>query len=148
MDLGTSNKRWLFHAFLVICAYTFSFSVIKIGAESVHVLLIATMAAAANFICHFINVLRLKIVGASGLVLPMRNIVLGLLIGLCISLNNTSTAFMFDVDAPLSVAMPVLNTGIVLLSVLYGLTFFREKLQIQQVAGIVLAIIGIVLINV
>jgi len=148
MELGKQDMRWVVHALLVVAGYTFSFAALKYSSDLVHSTLLACTVAGANFICHSLNVGRLKVTKNIKLDLPLHNILIGVCVGLFISMNNVSLALMFDVDAPLSIAMPVINTGIVILSVIYGLMFLYERLQKHQFIGVLLSVLGIVLINV
>jgi len=74
-----------------------------------------------------------------------RNLVAGTILGL---LNFLSTYFFLrSLDFfPNSVFFPVFNTGIVAMSALTGLLLFKENLRPINKAGIVLAIIAIIII--
>lgn len=48
---------------------------------------------------------------------------------------------------PASVAFPVINTGIVVLSTCIGLFFFKERLTTRKIVGIIIAVAAIVLLQ-
>ena len=77
--------------------------------------------------------------------ISMRNILAGIILGL---LNFGSTFYILKsmglYDS--AVVFPVTNAGIVSLSALTGFFLFREKLSKKNIAGIVLALIAIILI--
>jgi len=75
----------------------------------------------------------------------LRNIIAGILLGI---FNFLSTYYFFKgVDKMESaVFFPVLNTGIVVLSALSGIVFFKEKFNLINWIGIVTAIATIILI--
>lgn len=77
--------------------------------------------------------------------LTLRNVIAGIVLGL---LNFGSTFYIMKAMGiyDSAVVFPVTNAGIVSLSALVGFSLFREKLNRQNWAGIVLAVIAIILI--
>ncbi|MCK4569342.1 MAG: DMT family transporter [Bacteroidales bacterium] len=77
--------------------------------------------------------------------ISFRNIIAGIVLGL---LNFGSTFYILKSMGiyESSVVFPVANAGIVCLSALVGFFFFREKLSRQNWAGIIMAILAILLI--
>ncbi len=77
--------------------------------------------------------------------ISMKNILAGILLGL---LNFGSTFYILKAmgEYDSAVVFPITNAGIVSLSALTGFFFFREKLKALNWAGILLAILAIILI--
>ncbi|MCB1591012.1 MAG: EamA family transporter [Alphaproteobacteria bacterium] len=72
--------------------------------------------------------------------------VLYTLVGLCIALAHLGIFFMFKAGAPMSLATPIARFFPAVLAVILGVAFFNEALKPTQIAGLVLAVIAVVLV--
>lgn len=70
----------------------------------------------------------------------------GILMGTINIINSLCVLKALSV-IPASVAFPVINTGIVVLSTFIGLFFFKERLTTRKIVGIVIALAAIVLLQ-
>lgn len=70
----------------------------------------------------------------------------GVLMG---TINIVNSLFVLKAlrEIAASVAFPIINTGIVVLSTFIGLTFYKEKLTKRKIIGIVIALAAIVLLQ-
>ncbi|MEZ5919696.1 MAG: EamA family transporter [Alphaproteobacteria bacterium] len=67
------------------------------------------------------------------------------LVGVCITVAHLAIFYMYGANAPLSIAMPIVRMGAVVLAVFAGVLFFREQLTFINYAGIGLAILAVIL---
>ncbi len=76
-------------------------------------------------------------------VLPSKAIYMALATGFFISITHFCVFFMYNANAPLTIAVPIVRMGAVLVAVTVGLLVFKEQLSPQKMFGIVLACISI-----
>jgi uncharacterized membrane protein len=77
-----------------------------------------------------------------------RGVFYAILGGLFIGSGSIFYLFAFRQHAPLAIAGPIIFAGATLIMVLAGLIFFREKLNLTTLAGLVLTLGGIVLLSI
>ncbi|RJP46278.1 MAG: hypothetical protein C4584_01825 [Armatimonadetes bacterium] len=64
-----------------------------------------------------------------------------------LSAGNIAFILAFKIGIPVSVALPALSIGIAILGALWGIIVEKEPLTVPLVLGIILATVGVVLIN-
>ena len=143
-----SARHWLVYAVITTVLFTAIFLLYRLGSQTMNPFFFAFIVNAINFIGHAVNVGRLRMTQKVSLAVPASMIGLACLIGLCVSSNDVNAVLIFGAGAPMSVAMPVLSSAIVLLTVLFGVMLLRERLSKIQILGMVCAVIGIGLLNV
>ena len=69
-----------------------------------------------------------------------------MLVGFCITLAHLGIFYMFRADAPMSLATPIARFLPAILAVILGVAFFQETLKPTQIAGLLLAVVAVVLV--
>jgi uncharacterized membrane protein len=87
--------------------------------------------------------IKLDIASISG-----RGMLYAILGGLFIGGGSIFYFYAFRHHAPLAIAGPIMFAGATLIMVISGLIFFRERLDLVTVAGIILTIAGIFLLSI
>ena len=145
--LGQHN--WIIHTCFVVLGCTAAFTAMKIGmGHETTPFLYACIMSASTCAAHLVSVVIFKIKSRSALTIQSSCFIAALLIGVALFLNNAASVLMFFADAPISLAMPISNTGIVVASVIVGVFFLRERMTRKQIFGLGLSVLGIVLLNV
>lgn len=67
-------------------------------------------------------------------------------IGLCVSLANYSIIKAYSLGAPQSAFSSIFNPLYIIFGILFGIIIWHEKLNAQQVVGIGLSLVGMLLI--
>lgn len=80
------------------------------------------------------------------IVWTMPGVTFSVVAGLVIMIVNYSAFAMFNQGAPLSVAVPLIKTATVLITVAAGFVLFREQFTWEKLTGIVLCLSGIYLL--
>jgi len=76
-----------------------------------------------------------------------KGILLYALVGLCITIAHLGIFYMFRAGAPISIATPLARFVPAFLAVLLGAFFFHETLKTTQIAGLVLAVIAVIMVT-
>ncbi len=80
------------------------------------------------------------------LTLPMKTLWIVVGIGLCVSLANYSIIKAYSLGAPQSAFSSIFNPLYIIFGILFGIIIWHEKLNAQQVVGIGLSLVGMLLI--
>ena len=80
------------------------------------------------------------------LVLEQRYLLIALGIGALISLGNFGIIKALSLGAPQSLFTPIFYVALIVYGVIFGLLFWREHLNIIQIIGIVMAVVGLFLV--
>lgn len=80
------------------------------------------------------------------LVWSTKGIVYSVLAGLVIMLVNFAIFSMYHHGAPLSLAVPLARTGMIVLTVFCGFVIFREPVNLEKLIGIALCLSGVYLL--
>ncbi len=143
----TFLQHWLFYVFLSVFSLVFGFTFVKLASVEIHPLLYTTTGFVATTLCSFLIVLCRNINKARA-GLSRHTLLLALVIGLIAASNDLNQILMYFAKAPLSISIPLFSAGGIILYVLAGVLFFRERISRIQMLGIVFAASGIVLLNV
>jgi drug/metabolite transporter (DMT)-like permease len=143
----TPRLPWPFFAVGAGLSLVAVFVATKIGADSVTPFLFAAIALGVNCIGHVV-LTGIDMARGKKIHVPVKALLPVILaIGIIISSNDVNSVLMFAANAPLSISSPLQSTLIVVLSVLFGLIFLKERMNLQQKLGLAAAIIGIAMLN-
>ncbi len=137
--------HWLVYAFMAIFGLSLFYVGFKIGNAMFppyFLILLSLTTLTLNLVCFF--VFR-TFFGRNTL---SKGVINHILLTACIILTTFyAILYMFGSGAPLAIAVPATSVGALLISVLYGLVIIHEKLDSRKIAGIILAIISIIMVN-
>lgn len=121
----------------------------KLASGEVTPFVYAFIISFVNFLGHIFLVVRARVKnGAMPLKFPTSALVIGLVVGVFITINDTSVLYMFKAGAPLSISMPVLASGSIFITILFGVLVLHERLSLKQGGGLACILLGIVMLNV
>ena len=156
-----SDLKWVLYASLTIVFFSLSYSFFKLGAGEGDLIAFLVIVTILNFVGHFCLFLyfiakNVKNKDAELLSAVFRRVfkiapkvaLISCGVGFFATLNDMSSMLMFKAGAPLSVSMPIFTSGVVCLTVLFGVLAVKERLDLRQVLGIVMIVAGIGLFNV
>lgn len=78
--------------------------------------------------------------------LPAKYILISLGIGVLISLGNSGVIKAYSLGAPQSLFTPIFYIALIIYGIIVGLVIWREKMQLVQVLGVLLATAGLFII--
>ena len=144
---------WPLYAAMMVCAFTLVHINYKLVAGSVTPIMFAFIINLVNFSGHLLNVVRnqnLRSVARPGAVLamPLSMWMLAGLVGFLVAINDISGIMIYMAGAPMSIAMPSMSVGVIMLSAAFGVMILKERPTHMQGCGVVIGIIGVVLLNV
>lgn len=141
------DSNWLPFIFLASLAFAISDTMRRLLGPQVNPLfvtigtyLIAASVALLTFLLMFKQELN------STLISVQRLWPFFLVGGVALAVGVSSHVYTFRVGAPLSVATPILVSGIIILTSLIGFTLFNESFSFKWVIGIIMIIGGIILL--
>lgn len=70
-------------------------------------------------------------------------IIFAIISGTVISFSNFAVFAMYNAGAPMSIAVPLTRTAVVICSVIFGILLFRENIDLTRSIGILLGIASI-----
>lgn len=69
------------------------------------------------------------------------------LVGVCVAVAHLAIFYMYSAQAPLSIAVPIVRMGAVVIVLLVGMLLLGEQLKPVNFAGIRLAVLAVILMS-
>lgn len=136
--------NWQFLAITVPLFFVAYQSLSKLLPKTVSIFLINTYAFFVGFL--FMLLLHLFLSPNKSLALGPRNMLIGIGIGLLLSLGNFGIIKAYNLGAPQSLLSPIFYISLIIYAVLVGLLIWHESINIPQIVGMLLSIIGIIIL--
>lgn len=137
---------WLGFAFLTIIFYAIFDFFLKLSSERIHGGLGGFLI---NFTAAIVLLVFIAIAKIKGEQIPLPRsggVLYSLLAGLAIGMATIFFMKMFAVGVNLSIGIPLVRIGIVLLASLIGVFILKEDITLKYVAGFILALVGLYLL--
>tara|TARA_Y100001001_G_scaffold150407_1_gene161037 strand:- start:699 stop:1151 length:453 start_codon:yes stop_codon:yes gene_type:complete len=139
--------HWTFYLLFTITGTTLFMFFIKLSGGKIGPLTGATiMQIAALVLVAAIYFIKFEPGQNAGLSWNSPGVIYSVLAGLAIGVTNASIFFMYHAGAPLALSNLVMRIGPIILSGILGFLYFKEHINKQELIGMALAMIGLMMI--
>lgn len=148
------SHSWLPYAILAALSFIGVYISIKLASGGMTPLLFALVLNLANVSGHVIILLWQAFISKapppvlSRFFMRPGSLLIALGLGMVAAFNDTSSFYMFQNGAPVSVAVPIFTAGNVFLTVIFALLVLKERLSLTRMSGLLMIVLAIGLVNV
>lgn len=138
--------QWIPYAILAATSYGFYNFFVKMSAGKLSPTIAIMFLTGTAFIIATISTLVLKVSGQN-LIIARNAILFPILAGLFAGIAEIFYLIMYSKEAPLSIGLPLIMGGTMLVAIILGLVVLKEGFNTAKTAGIILVFIGIIFLS-
>ena len=135
---------WKIFAVLTPLFFAIFQSLSKLLPKSISPLLVGAYASFVGFVV--LLILHLLLSENKSIILGSKSLIIVIVIGTLIALGNFSIFKAYNLGAPQSIFTLIAYVLLIAFGILFGILFWRERLTLSQIFGILLSIAGILIV--
>ncbi|MCK5320370.1 EamA family transporter [Candidatus Parcubacteria bacterium] len=138
--------HWLTFAVLTASSYGVYNFFVKISANKLSPTIAIMFLTGTAFLVAAISTIFLKFTGQN-LTITKNVIIYPVLAGLFAGVAEIFYLLMYSKNAPLSIGLPLVMSGTIIVAVFLGIIFLKEDLSVVKSIGILITIIGLLILT-
>ena len=138
--------NWLIFAFLTASSYGAYNFFVKISANKLSPTIVIMLLTGTAFLVASISTLVLKFTGHN-LTVSKNVIMYPVLAGLFAGVAEIFYLLMYSKNAPLSIGLPLVMSGTIIVAVFLGIIILKEDLSAVKFIGILVTLIGLIVLT-
>ena len=138
--------HWLAFAVLTASSYGVYNFFVKISANKLSPTIAIMFLTGTAFLVAAISTMFLKLTGQN-LTITKNVIIYPILAGLFAGVAEIFYLLMYSKNAPLSIGLPLVMSGTIIVAVFLGIIFLKEDLNAVKFIGILITIIGLIVLT-
>ena len=140
--------NWLVYCFLTIFLYGIHDIILKQLSDSMNATVSGIIINLSAFVCLLIYYLGRSAYKSQSMIckISSANLLLLSIAGACLGIATITFMKAFMSGGNFSIVLPIVYIGIILLSACVGFIIFHEQLNLRQLLGITLSVVGLLLL--